>query len=108
MTSIDRRLLLVALIAGLLFAGPALCLDQKLLEPTNLEGTIVQLAQCYPKLTPSQAGTIVGTKLAKFVAEWVNLEERSYKDGLHRGKKIANGIKKGHIDKESAFEGIQD
>lgn len=60
--------------------------------------TFIQLAKCYPKKTPCQAGTLIGRRLAKSAAYFVVMEKGSLESGMEKVKHWIEQANSHHID----------
>ena len=98
MTSSSRRILLLIAIAAII----ALARSADSLQGISLNAdpiaTFTQLAKCYPKKTPCQAGNLIGRRLAKSTAYFVVMEKGTLESGLGRVKQWVEKAKSSDID----------
>ena len=98
MTSSTRRVLLLIAIAVII----ALARSADSLQGISLNAdpiaTFTQLAKCYPKKTPCQAGNLIGRRLAKSTAYFVVMEKGTLESGLGRVKEWVEKAKSSDID----------
>src|SRR3990167_7688449 len=100
MQPVQKKALILTVLAVLLVGGLAVKTDA--LQGVGLNSdpaaTFVQLAKCYPKKTPCQAGTLIGRRLAKSAAYFVVMEKGSLESGMEKVKHWIEQANSHHID----------
>lgn len=98
MTSSSRRVLLLIAIAAIIALARSADSLQGISLNSDPIATFTQLAKCYPKKSPCQAGTLIGRRLAKSTAYFVVMEKGTLESGLGRVKEWVEKAKSSDID----------